>query len=228
MEFAGRVQMRFGVIPAVLIPGGGFGIADDASGADVDIGAWATAAASAIERGCLTHGFPPPVFVVEPGRAIIGPAGLTLYSVGSRKTVPGIRTYVSVDGGMADNIRPALYGAHYATTLANRDPAGEPVQTVTIAGKYCESGDVLIDDALLPQLEAGDLLAVPMTGAYCLAMASNYNLSPRPAVVLVGDGCARLIRRRETYADLLQNEVFDSIESDQIGVPRLSAKKGSL
>jgi diaminopimelate decarboxylase len=139
-----------------------------------------------------------------------------------------VRTYVSVDGGMADNIRPALYGARYTATLANRDPAGQPMQTVTIAGKYCESGDVLIDDALLPELEVGDLLAVPMTGAYCLAMASNYNLSPRPAAVIVGDGQARLIRRRETYADLLRSEVFDSAESAQIDGPRLSAKKGSL
>jgi diaminopimelate decarboxylase len=228
MEFAARVRKRFGVIPVVVVPGGGFGVADDASGADVDIGAWANAAARAIERGCLTHGFPLPVLVVEPGRAIIGPAGLALYSVGSQKRVPGVRTYVSVDGGMADNIRPALYGARYAATLANRDPAGQRLQTVTIAGKYCESGDVLIDDALLPELEDGDLLAVPMTGAYCLAMASNYNLSPRPAVVLVGDGRARLIRRRETYADLLSSEVVDAPESAQTDEPRLSAKKGSV
>jgi diaminopimelate decarboxylase len=228
MEFAGRVHMRFGVIPEVVIPGGGFGIADDASGADVDIGAWAEAAASAIERGCLTHDFPLPVLVVEPGRAIIGPAGLALYSVGSQKRIPGVRTYVSVDGGMADNIRPALYGARYAVTLANRDPEREPLQTVTIAGKYCESGDVLIDHAVLPELEVGDLLAVPMTGAYCLAMASNYNLSPRPAVVIVGDGRARLIRRRETYADLLSSDVFDTPASAHIDEPRLSAKKGSL
>ena len=228
MEFAGQVHVRSGVIPAVVIPGGGFGIADDASGADVDIGAWAKAAANAIERGCLTHGFPLPILVVEPGRAIIGPSGLTLYSVGSQKMVPTVRTYVSVDGGMADNIRPALYGARYAATLANRDPAGEPLQTVTIAGKYCESGDVLIDDALLPGLEAGDLLAVPMTGAYCLAMASNYNLSPRPAVVIVAGGAARLIRRRETYADLLSSDVFDSAASAEFDQPRLSAQKGSL
>ena len=102
------------------------------------------------------------------------------------------------------------------------------MQTVTIAGKYCESGDVLINDALLPELEVGDLLAMPMTGAYCLAMASNYNLSPRPAVVLVGNGWARLIRRRETYADLLDNDIFDSSESARIDEPRLSAQKGSL
>jgi diaminopimelate decarboxylase len=228
MEFAGQAHRKFGVIPTVVIPGGGFGIADDASGTDVDIGVWAKAAAQAIESGCMTHGFPFPVLIVEPGRAIIGPAGLALYSVGSQKTVPMVRSYVSVDGGMADNIRPALYGARYTATLANRDPAGQPMQTVTIAGKYCESGDVLIDDALLPELEVGDLLAVPMTGAYCLAMASNYNLSPRPAAVIVGDGQARLIRRRETYADLLRSEVFDSAESAQIDGPRLSAKKGSL
>ena len=121
MEFAGRVHRRWGVIPKVVIPGGGFGVADDASGADVPIDEWANAAAEAIERGCLQHGFPPPELVVEPGRAIIGPAGVALYSVGSRKTVPGVRTYVSVDGGMADNIRPALYGARYAAALANRD-----------------------------------------------------------------------------------------------------------
>ena len=102
------------------------------------------------------------------------------------------------------------------------------MQTVTIAGKYCESGDVLIDDALLPELEPGDLLAVPMTGAYCLAMASNYNLSPRPAVVIVARGRARLIRRRETYADLLISDVFDSPASAEVDEPRLSAKKGSL
>jgi diaminopimelate decarboxylase len=129
---------------------------------------------------------------------------------------------------MADNIRPALYGARYAATLANRDPAGEPLQAVTIAGKYCESGDVLIDDAALPALEVGDLLAVPMTGAYCLAMASNYNLSPRPAVVIVANGHPRLIRRRETYADLLRSDVFDSAASAQVDEPRLSAMKGSL
>ena len=228
MEFASRVHSRFGVIPAAIIPGGGFGIADDASGADVDISTWAKAAANAIERGCLTHGFPLPVLVAEPGRAIVGPAGLTLYSVGSQKTVPGIRTYVAIDGGMADNIRPALYGARYTAALANRDPAGEPSRTVTIAGKYCESGDVLIDDLLLPELKVGDLLAVPMTGAYCLAMASNYNLALRPAVVMVGDGRARLVRRRETYADLLRSDIFDFPESAQVDEPRLSAMKGSL
>jgi diaminopimelate decarboxylase len=228
MEVAGRVHLRWGLIPRVVIPGGGFGVADDASGSDVSIDAWAKAAAEALERGCHDHGFPLPELIVEPGRAIIGPAGVALYSVGSRKTVPGVRTYVSVDGGMADNIRPALYGARYAATLANRDAKGEASQTVTIAGKYCESGDVLIDNASLPELDPGDLLAMPMVGAYCLAMASNYNLSPRPAAVIVANGSARLIRRRETYDDLLRSDIFDAHPSAQTDERRLSAKKGSL
>jgi diaminopimelate decarboxylase len=228
MEVAGRVHLQWGVIPKVVIPGGGFGVADDASGSDVPIDAWANAAAEAIARGCRDHGFPLPELVVEPGRAIIGPAGVALYSVGSSKTVPGVRTYISVDGGMADNIRPALYGARYAATLANRDATGEPLQTVTIAGKYCESGDVLIDNASLPELDPGDLLAVPMVGAYCLAMASNYNLSPRPAAVIVARGSARLIRRRETYDDLLRSDVIDVHSTAQIDDGRLSAKNGSL
>src|SRR5918993_214528 len=228
MDVAGRVHVQWGLIPKVVIPGGGFGVADDASGSDVPIDEWAKAAATAIQRGCHDHGFSPPELVVEPGRAIIGPAGVALYSVGSRKTVPGVRTYVSVDGGMADNIRPALYGARYAATLANRDAKGEPSQAVTIAGKYCESGDVLIDNASLPELDPGDLLAVPMAGAYCLAMASNYNLSPRPAVVIVADGRARLIRRRETYDDLLRHDLFESPVDTRLDERRLSAKKGSL
>jgi diaminopimelate decarboxylase len=228
MEVAGRVYERWGVIPQIVIPGGGFGVADDASGGDVPVAEWAMAAAMAIERGCRHYGFPLPDLVVEPGRAIIGPAGVALYSVGSRKTVPGVRTYVSVDGGMADNIRPALYGARYAAALANRNPVGAPLQTVTIAGKYCESGDVLIDDVSLPELAAGDLLAVPMAGAYCLAMASNYNLSPRPAAVIVADGRARLIRRRETYDDLLRSDVYESHAREAFDDRRLSAKKGSL
>lgn len=228
MAFAGSAQSRFGATPEVVIPGGGFGVADDASGADVSIGEWAAAAARAIERGCRRHRFPRPSLVVEPGRAIIGPAGIALYEVGARKSIPRVRTYVSVDGGMADNIRPALYGARYSAALANRDPEGKPFETVTIAGKYCESGDILIQDAVLPALTAGDLLAVPMSGAYCLSMASNYNLSPRPAVVLVDNGCVRLIRRRESYDDLLRSDVSGAIAVIEVGGSRLSAGKDSL
>jgi diaminopimelate decarboxylase len=228
MEFAGRVFARHGIFPEVLIPGGGFGVADDASGEDVDLVAWAGTAAEAVRQGCQRYGFPEPFLMVEPGRAVIGPAGVAIYEVGARKSVPGVRTYVSVDGGMADNIRPALYGARYSAQLANRDASGVPVETVTIAGKFCESGDVLIEDAVLPVLETGDLLAVPMAGAYCLAMASNYNLAPRPAAVLVNDGEVRVIRRRESYDDVLRCEVVEPRVELGIGSGSLSARKGSL
>ena len=147
-----------------------------------------------------------PSLVIEPGRSIIGPAGVALYSIGAIKHIPGIRTYVSVDGGMGDNIRPALYQATYEVLSANR-PTAEPDATVTIAGKYCESGDVLATDVLLPAPAAGDVIAIPAAGAYCPSMASNYNLNPRPPIILVRDGESRLIRRRESYADLMHCDV---------------------
>jgi diaminopimelate decarboxylase len=136
----------------------------------------------------------------------VGPAAIALYTVGAVKQILGVRTYVAVDGGMGDNIRPKLYGAAYeAFKVDSPDaPATEPV---TIAGRYCESTDILIKDAQLPPLSAGDVIAIPAAGAYSLAMASNYNYNVRPAVVMVRDGTARLIRRRETYDDLLATEV---------------------
>ena len=132
---------------------------------------------------------------------------MALYTVGSIKDIPGIRRYVAVDGGMGDNIRPKLYGARYEAYLAS-DPDRAPDSTVTIAGKYCESTDVLITDIEMPKLKAGDIIALPAAGAYCLAMASNYNGIPRPAVVMVRDGSARVIRRRETLDDLLTAEIL--------------------
>jgi diaminopimelate decarboxylase len=153
----------------------------------------------------LHDGWPgePPQVVLEPGRSLVGPAGLTLYRVGVVKQAsPGL-TYVAVDGGMSDNPRPQLYGARYEALLANRADE-EPTGTYSVAGKHCESGDVLIEGASLPEPRRGDLLAVPATGAYTLSMGSNYNAVPRPAAVLVGGGEARLIRRRETLDDLLR------------------------
>jgi len=144
--------------------------------------------------------------VLEPGRSIVGQAGLTLYTVGSIKEIPPARKYVSVDGGMADNIRPALYRADYQAVVANRADA-PPTQTVTISGKYCESGDILIEAVDLPGVEPGDIIATPATGAYCIPMASNYNLALKPAIVAVKDGQPMLVRRRETYDDLLACEV---------------------
>jgi diaminopimelate decarboxylase len=148
-----------------------------------------------------------PSLAVEPGRAIVGSAAVTLYTIGTKKTIPGVRTYVSVDGGMSDNIRPPLYGARYEALLANRTDA-RPGARVSIAGKHCESGDVLIRDVHLPDdVAPGDLLCIPATGAYTYSMANNYNRVPRPAVVMVHGGHAQLIVRRETYDDLLRADV---------------------
>ena len=183
-------------------PGGGFAIAytrNDQPPAPDD---YAEAIVGTLTATCDELGMELPALVIEPGRSIIGPAGVALYRIGAIKDIPGVRTYVSVDGGMGDNIRPALYQASYEVLSANR-PSAEPDATVTIAGKYCESGDVLASDILLPAPAAGDVIAIPAAGAYCPSMASNYNLNPRPPIVLVNDGESRLIRRRESYADMM-------------------------
>ena len=161
----------------------------------------------ALESGCAARGLKVPELVVEPGRSIAGPAGVALYTVGSIKDIPGVRRYVAVDGGMGDNIRPKLYGARYEAVLASA-PDRAPDGKVTIAGKYCESTDILITDIEMPELKSGDILCVPAAGAYCLAMASNYNGMPRPEVLMVREGEARVMRRRETLDDLVAAEVF--------------------
>jgi diaminopimelate decarboxylase len=160
-----------------------------------------------LRGGCAERSLPVPELVVEPGRAIAGPAGIALYTVGSIKDIPGVRRYVAVDGGMGDNIRAKLYGARYEVIRVD-DPEPSRTETVTIAGKYCESTDILVTDAEVAPLRSGDVVCVPASGAYHLAMASNYNGMPRPAVVMVRDGAARLIRRRETLDDLLATEIF--------------------
>jgi len=142
---------------------------------------------------------------LEPGRSLVGRAGVALYRVVGTKRVPGVRTFVSVDGGMGDNIRPALYGAAYAAALADR-PDAPAEEEVAVAGRYCESGDLLIRSVALPIARPGETLAMPGAGAYAVAMASNYNLNPRPAIVMVKDGKARLIRRRESYDDLMAHD----------------------
>ncbi len=164
------------------------------------------AIAGAVEACCSGHGLPLPALVVELGRAIVAPAGVALYAVGSRKEIPGVRTSIALDGGMGDNVRPALYGARYAALAADAASAAAE-ETVTLAGRFCESGDTIARDVPMPRLRAGDLVAVPRAGAYCLPLASNYDLVPRPAAVLVGDGKARLLQRRETAADLLSRDV---------------------
>ena len=157
-----------------------------------------------MEKETTAAGLKMPRVVVEPGRAVVGPTTITLYEVGTVKELPGLRTYVSVDGGMSDNIRTALYDARYTAVLASRQSTADP-RNVTLCGKHCESGDIVVHDVPLPgDLAPGDLVAVPASGAYHRSMASNYNHVPRPPVVAVRDGAARVIVRRETEDDLLR------------------------
>ncbi len=219
IEFAGQMGARYGFQLRELSPGGGWGVPMVESDPDAPIESYIAGLADAIAAACQRVGLALPHLILEPGRSLVAPAGVAVYTVGSRKEIPGVRTYVAVDGGMADNIRPALYGARYTAlripASGPRPPAPSPrSELVTIAGRFCESGDVLIRDIELPALGPGDLLAVPMAGAYTLAMASNYNLARRPAVVLVNQGKARLIQRRETYADLWARDLpLDSAEA---------------
>jgi diaminopimelate decarboxylase len=209
LDFSASMRSEYGVELEQLSPGGGFGIPYLDGDEPPVPERWAEMIADAVKAGCGDRGLPIPVVVIEPGRAIAGPAGVAIYRVGSRKELPGVRTYISVDGGMADNIRPSLYDAAYTAALANR-AGGEDRESVTIAGKYCESGDVLIENVSLPRLERDDLLAIPAAGAYCLAMASNYNMSLRPAVVMVSNGETHLMRRRERLDDLIRLDVLSS------------------
>lgn len=184
--------------------GGGLGVRYREADPAPSIDEYADTLETAVEEACAAAGVQtPPRLVVEPGRSIAGPAGLTLYRVGTVKDVPGVRSYVAVDGGMSDNPRPAVYGAEYEAFLPGRVTADRP-RTVTVAGKHCEQGDVLVRDAALPEdVAIGDVLCTPATGAYGYSMASNYNLVPRPPVLFVRDGTVRVVRRRETLDDLL-------------------------
>ena len=187
-------------------PGGGFAIAYTRDQDPPEISEYAGAIVSTLKSTCNELGMDHPRLLIEPGRSIIGPSGVALYKVGAIKDIPGVRKYVSVDGGMGDNIRPALYQAEYeVVSAASADEEGSDM--VTIAGKYCESGDILATDVVLPNLSPGDVIAIPASGAYCPSMASNYNLNPRPPIVLVMDGTSRLIRRRESYEDLMYCDV---------------------
>jgi diaminopimelate decarboxylase len=187
--------------------GGGFGIRHHPEDEVCDAAELAAEAAAAARAEFAAAGLPEPAVWLEPGRCLVGRASVTLYRVGAVKRLAE-RTWVAVDGGMSDNPRPQLYGARYTALSAARADE-EPRETVSVAGMHCESGDVLIDDVDLPAPRRGDLLAVPATGAYTLAMSSNYNGVPRPAAVLVRDGAARVIRRRETIDDLLALEVAE-------------------
>ena len=187
-------------------PGGGFALAYTRAQHAPAIAEYAERVARSMEAALAEHRLEQPSLHIEPGRSLIGRAMVAVYTVGARKEIPGVRTYVSVDGGMADNIRPAMYGSGYEAVPVDR-PLEEPSETVTVAGKYCESGDILVRDAELPRLEAGELVALPASGGYNLAMSSNYNMALRPPVVAVRDGEARLLQRRETVEDLVARDV---------------------
>ena len=207
LDFAKRMSEAYGMRLDEFSPGGGFAVRYLVDQEPPTPEAYAEAITRAVKDGCAARGIELPRLIIEPGRAVVGRAGVAVYTVGAIKEVPGIRTFVAVDGGMGDNIRPALYEAEYEAVLAarmNEEAAGP----VTIAGKYCESGDILVKDVPLPPTAPGDLIAIPVSGAYCISMASNYNMARKPAIVLVRDGESRLWRRRETYEDLYRNDVI--------------------
>ena len=223
LDCAARLRDRHGIGVDEISPGGGLGVPYTADQAAPDHQAYVAAISRAVIEGCATRGLALPTLVIEPGRSIVARAGVALYQVIATKPLPvgdnrqptadhqaaqsPATRYLHIDGGMADNLRPALYGARYTALLANRAGAG-PSELVHVAGRYCESGDVLLRDVPLPAAQIGDLLAVAVAGAYTLSMASNYNLVPRPALVLLAGGHAQLIQRRETYADLAARDIM--------------------
>ncbi|MCY7323115.1 MAG: diaminopimelate decarboxylase [Phormidesmis sp. CAN_BIN36] len=196
---------QYGLAIQELNIGGGLGICYTESDDPPSIDEWVKVVCESVVAACQEQNIPMPKLLSEPGRSLIGSACVTAYTIGGEKTVPGIRTYISVDGGMSDNPRPITYQSLYRSVVANRMSA--PIATqVTIAGKHCESGDILIKEAQLPETRSGDILVVMATGAYNYSMSSNYNRLPRPAAVLVNAGEANVILQRETYEDLIRHD----------------------
>ena len=206
LDFMVRLRDDAGVCLTELNLGGGYGIQYIPSHDPRPVDEVAFAIAEAVQRGSQARSLPLPRLVLEPGRSIVGPAGITVYTAGSVKDIPGVRTYVAVDGGMPDNPRFALYNAVYEAVLPER--AGEAAEGLfTIAGRCCESGDIVARDVPLPRVRSGDLVAVLATGAYNYSMASHYNRLPKPPIVMVRDGAARVVVRRETYEDVVRQDV---------------------
>jgi diaminopimelate decarboxylase len=204
--FAAQMADTHGFDLREYSPGGGFALAYTRDDHPPTIAQYAETLAEAMGNGLDSHRLPRPSLHIEPGRSLIGGTMVAVYEAGARKEIPGVRTYVSLDGGMGDNIRPAMYGSRYEALSVDR-PLAAAEETVTLAGKYCESGDILVRDIAMPRLAAGELVAIPASGAYNLAMASNYNMSLRPPVIAVTDGNARLLQRRETIEDLLARDL---------------------
>lgn len=201
-----KLRDEIGFVAQELNTGGGFGIQYGEGKERKPISYFTDAIMETLIKECKKYQLERPKVIIEPGRWIVGEAGITLYTIGFIKEIPGIRTYVAIDGGMSDNPRTSLYNSKYEAVVANKYKE-KLIKKVTIAGKCCESGDILIWDLKVPEIETGDILAVLSTGAYNYSMASNYNRQPKPAVVMVSKGKDRLIVKRETYEDLIKNEL---------------------
>lgn len=207
MQLVREWAKKYDYQPQILNLGGGFGIRYTAQDQVLALGTFVEQIVTTLRQLAEEYQLKVPAVWVEPGRSIVGSAGYSLYTIGARKDVPGLMPYVAVDGGMGDNIRPALYQADYEALLA-RDPGAQPVETVHLAGRYCESGDLLIKKLPLPETKAGDVIAMLATGAYGYSMASNYNRVPRPAVVFAENGHAQEVVTRETNEDLVSHDRF--------------------
>ena len=206
VDFAALVRNQCNWTLRELSPGGGLAVPYSDGDPAPSVEEYVQTLVTAVIAGCKRHALPLPKLLIEPGRSLIARSIVALYEVVSVKTIPNVRTFVAVDGGMGDNIRPALYGARYSVLAADAANA-VPNSLATVVGRYCESGDVLLRDVSLPPVEPGALLAMPMAGAYTLSMASNYNQVPRPPLALVRDGQTQLIQRRETWDDLVQRDL---------------------
>jgi diaminopimelate decarboxylase len=205
LEYAAAIKQKHGFHMNFLSIGGGFGAQYVTEETPPSIASFAEKIINHFKERCSELKLETPRLMIEPGRKIVAQAGVALYTVGVIKNIPGIRTYVSVDGGMGDNIRQPMYGARQEALVAN-NPTSKDTTVVTICGKYCESGDVLVKEIKLPEMKAGDILAVAGSGAYCVPLSSNYNAALRPAIVFVSNSRARLIRRRETLEDLTRRD----------------------
>ena len=206
IDFMAKIKSELGAVISELNLGGGFGIMYTSDDEPVPYENYMDKVSVAVKAKCAEHGLPVPFIYIEPGRSVVGEAGITLYTVGGKKKIPNVRTYVSIDGGMTDNIRYALYQSAY--TVVNASKADKPAdEIVTIAGKCCESGDLVQEHTKVADVQVGDILAVLSTGAYNYSMASNYNRIPRPAIVMVKDGKSRVIVKRESYEDIVRNDV---------------------
>ncbi len=206
MDFIGKIHNELGVVISELNLGGGFGIKYTDDDEPVPYENYMEKVSIAVKKKSDEYGLPVPFIYIEPGRSIVGEAGITLYTVGGKKEIPNVRTYVSVDGGMTDNIRYALYQSAYTVVNASKADK-EADELVTVAGKCCESGDLVQEHTKVANVEVGDTLAVLSTGAYNYSMASNYNRIPRPAMVMVNNGKSRLIIKRESYEDIVKNDI---------------------